>query len=181
MRYLLCLFLLSPFGFLKAQSGWQKLPLYDTSGEKQHLRLPDNKMLVLVFLSPECPLCKRYAPRLAELSHAFRGEAVFAGIIPGRSYTLKAVKAYQTDYNIPFILLKDESLAFSHSLEAQVTPEVFVLSPDGDILYRGLIDNGIAALGKRRTVTTEHYLADALRKKNAIHTTSAIGCMINDL
>ncbi|GEP93917.1 redoxin domain-containing protein [Chitinophaga cymbidii] len=181
MRYLLCLFLLSPFGFLKAQSGWQKSPLYDTSGVKQHLRLPDNKMLVLVFLSPECPLCKRYAPRLAEVSRAFRREAVFVGIIPGQTYSLKAIKAYQRDYNIPFMLLKDESLAFSHSLAAQVTPEVFVLSPDGGILYRGLIDNGIAALGKRRTVTTEHYLADALMKKNTIRTTQAIGCMINDL
>lgn len=137
-------------------------------------------MLVLIFLSPECPLCKKYAPRLRELHQTFRDEAVFAGVIPGQTFALNEIKTYQHDYKIPFVLLKDDNLALSRSLKAKVTPEVMVISAGGQLLYRGLIDNGIAGLGKQRTVVTEHYLANAILKKNKISSTTAIGCMIND-
>ena len=180
MRYVLLLILLLPFAPLQAQSDWQKAPLRDTSGAIRHLRLPGKKILVVLFLSPECPLCKRYVPRLRELQQAFRDEAVFAGIIPGKSYSLNAIKAYQNDFQIPFVLLKDDNLSFSRSLKTSVTPEVMLIGPDGAMLYRGLIDNGMAFPGKQRTVITEHYLADALMKKNKLTSTTPIGCLIND-
>lgn len=180
MRYIFIILLILTANAVNAQREWKKFALQDTSGRMQRLQLPKNKMLVLVFVSPECPLCKKYAARLRELSETFRQEAVFVGIIPGKTYTMKAIREYQQHYHIPFTLLKDESLAFTRSMKAEVTPEVMLVGQDGDIYYRGLIDNGIASLGRQRTVVTEHYLSDAILKKSMVRSTKAIGCMIND-
>lgn len=180
MRWTFILLMMMATGSAKAQQEWKKFALQDTNGRTLQLQLPKDKMLVLVFVSPECPLCKKYASRLRELSATFRQEAVFVGIIPGKTHTMKAIREYQQDYNIPFTLLKDESLAFTRSMKAEVTPEVMLVGPDGAILYRGLIDNSVAGLGKQRTVVTEHYLSDAIMQKNIVRRTKAIGCLIND-
>jgi hypothetical protein len=53
----------------------------------------------------------------------------------------------------------------------------------GELLYRGRIDDGYAALGKKRAVVTEHDLRDALDaiaagKPVKKAKTKAIGCLI---
>jgi hypothetical protein len=67
---------------------------------------------------------------------------------------------------------------------ANVTPEVAVLSSAGEVLYLGRIDNRIEDFDKRRTVTTEFDLKDALDavltgKAVARPRTTAVGCGIN--
>jgi hypothetical protein len=61
---------------------------------------------------------------------------------------------------------------------------VAVLSATGEVLYLGRIDNRIEDFDKRRTVTTEFDLKDALDailagKTVARPRTTAVGCGIN--
>lgn len=67
--------------------------------------------------------------------------------------------------------------------KATVTPEAVVVDRNGEIRYRGRIDNFYADLGKPRQQITQHDLADALNAvlagKPVLHPeTKALGCYI---
>ncbi|MCK7560147.1 hypothetical protein MKQ70_36605 [Chitinophaga sedimenti] len=70
-------------------------------------------------------------------------------------------------------------------LKATTTPEVVLLDKHGNIYYRGLIDNWVSALGKKRARATELYFSDALSGLVAGSLikptfTAPIGCLINE-
>lgn len=155
-----------------------------TSGDKP-FSLTLKKPAVLVFLSPECPLSKNYAPVLSSLAKA-HPSVQFYGVFPGKAYTLKEIRAYGTEYSLNFPLLLDPAKQLTRYTKATVTPEVVFLSPQGRVLYSGKIDNWAVSLGKQRQVITEHYLKDAFRqwesgKQITISRTDPVGCLINDI
>jgi hypothetical protein len=63
-------------------------------------------------------------------------------------------------YTFPYLLDPKESLAAFTG--ATTTPEAAVLSPAGDLLYLGRIDNRLEDYGKQRVQITEFDLKDAL-------------------
>ena len=82
-----------------------------------------------------------------------------------------------------FALKRDSAQSAALRLKAQITPEAFVLSEQGSILYRGRIDNEFPALGARRSIVTERDLDNALAalvrgKSPKTKQTSPVGCMI---
>ena len=84
-------------------------------------------------------------------------------------------------YGFPYLFDPEELLAAYTG--AAVTPEAAVLSPAGQLLYLGRIDNRLEEYGERRTQVTEFDLRDAL---DAILSgtpvrrarTKALGCAI---
>jgi hypothetical protein len=81
-------------------------------------------------------------------------------------------------------MLIDPGQVLTPLLGAHVTPEAIVVSPDGETLYKGRIDNLFYALGRRRSVITEHDLQDVLQnvadgKPVSPRTTKALGCYIS--
>jgi hypothetical protein len=69
-------------------------------------------------------------------------------------------------------------------MQATITPEVFVMNQKKEIVYSGRIDNWAYELGKKRTVITEHDLANVLENLNKgivvkPYQTKAVGCFIN--
>lgn len=143
------------------------------------------KPAVFVFLSPECPLCKNYAPILGSLMEAHPG-VEFYGIFPGKSYSLREITAYGTEYSLKFPLLLDADKSLTRYMKATVTPEVVYMNSEGTILYSGKIDDWAVSLGKQRQVVTKHYLKDALRQSESgkpiiISQTEPVGCLINDI
>lgn len=185
MRWLLLICLLCYTGLSNAQTfregAVRRFSLRDTSGRVQSLRLPAGKMLAVLFLSPECPLCKSYAPVLRKLQEQFADQVSFVGIIPGEGYSLDLIRQYQADYHLTFPLLQDKGKQLSDYLQARVTPEAMLFDQQGHLLYRGLIDNGVVSLGARRRVITARYLEAAILRKEHTATTytKAIGCLIN--
>lgn len=144
-----------------------------------------NKPAVLIFLSPDCPLSKNYAPVLNSLAKK-HPRVKFYGIFPGKSYSSEEIIAYGKDYDLVFPLLSDPLKQLSGYLKAKVTPEVILINPQGVVLYTGLIDNWAVSLGKQRRVITHHYLEDALTgfetgKEIAVRHTEPVGCLINDI
>src|SRR5215467_6530370 len=120
------------------------------------------KLAVIVFLSPECPLCKNYSLTLNQLSKEYSSSVRIVGIIPGKAYSTADVKEYIDKYKINFDIFIDSSKSISDVLEAKVTPEVFLFRKDRVILYHGAIDNWIKQLGMQSAMPTEFYLRDAV-------------------
>ena len=155
-----------------------------TTGNKVY-SLPLDKPAVVVFLSPDCPLSKNYAPVLTSLAKKHPGINFF-GIFPGRSYSSEEISEYGKGYGLNFPLLSDPSKQLSGYMKAKVTPEVMLINPQGVILYTGLIDNWAVSLGKKRQVITNHYLEEAISsyesgRQITVSHTEPVGCLINDI
>ena len=161
-------------------------PLTETIKNSKALLQDDGKPLRLfIFLSPECPLCKRYSPLLKELHGQFEQNVEFYGVVPGKSYSVEEVKKYGIKNNLAFPLLIDEDKKLSNYLQASATPEVILLNRNYEMIYKGAIDNLLVKLGKQRLKATENFLQEAISQSLANHRvtvkrTKAIGCRIND-
>ncbi len=143
------------------------------------------KMVAVVFLSPECPLCQNYSLVLNRLQARFGKEMDIAGIFPGKSNSLSECRAFRAKYNIQFLLFTDTLKSLSKALGASITPEVFLLDQEKKLLYHGAIDNWVTALGKQRRKATENYLEDGIEeylKGESVKTKEVkpIGCFINE-
>ena len=178
---------------LPAQTGFaygniSSYSLFDVNTEKSlHLdKAPSGKKLSLfIFLSPECPLCQNYSTLLNSLRSLYADQVDQYGVIPGASYSTKEVRTFEQKYRIIFPLLIDHSKKFTNYLQATVTPEVILLGPKDELLYKGAIDDLLQDLGKRRLKATKNYLQDAIEaslhnKVVPVNQTKAVGCLIND-
>lgn len=161
------------------------LSLTDMAGKPAFLHLDGTQQyLVIVFLSPECPLCQNYTAVLDKLAGVYKGKIALYGIIPGKSYSTVQAEKFRTDYHIGFDLLFDRHFQLSRLLKATTTPEAFLINRKNEVLYTGLIDNWAASLGVQRTVVTKHYLSDAIDASlhhlpANPHSTRPVGCLIN--
>ncbi|RQO78759.1 alkyl hydroperoxide reductase [Pedobacter sp. KBW01] len=169
-------------GNLVSATKIETIKLVNLSGKESRINL--DKTIVIVFLSPECPLCKNYLPGLVKLQNANK-QINFYGVIPGNSYSLKDITELKNEYGINFDLLTDRNKKLSKYLGATTTPEVFLINKMGVIMYSGLIDNWASSLGQKRLVITEKYLEQAIKDqingKQTFKKTIPVGCLINDI
>ena len=91
-------------------------------------------------------------------------------------------------YNLPFSVTLDynhtveEPGEYTQLYQPVVTPEVFI-ELNGEIIYRGMIDNSYQELGQW-SLPTEHYLVDVLASimngDSLVYLENqAVGCFIN--
>ncbi|MEP7251941.1 MAG: redoxin family protein [Ginsengibacter sp.] len=158
--------------------------LANVGGSAEHIDASSKSILVITFLSPECPVCKNYSGKLVEYKKKYADEVSFVGIIPG-SFEANDVKEFQKTYMPSWTLLRDTALQLTHYLHGEVTPEVLVIdNKDGVLIYKGAIDDWMVALGKTRNHISNHYLDMAINNfinnKPAIPFTKPVGCLIND-
>jgi thiol-disulfide isomerase/thioredoxin len=142
------------------------------------------KATVLIFVATECPNSNSYAPILARLYREYspRGIAFF-NVYSDPSETSATVRKHDTDFETPFPALLDPHQTLARETGARSTPEVVILSPSGQKLYRGRVDNRFVEPGKTRYQPTENDLDEALgailRGKAVPHAvTRTIGCAI---
>ncbi|MCF6407959.1 redoxin domain-containing protein [Chitinophaga filiformis] len=144
---------------------------------------PTGKPVVYIFLSPECPLCKNYAPVLQSLQNKYK-DIQFYGIISGQTFTKSEVAEYAKDYNITFPILMDTDKKVANYLNATVTPEALLIGNNGKEYYRGLIDDWVTGLGTKRVKATRKYLelaiSNLLTGNELVSRTTPIGCLISN-
>jgi hypothetical protein len=137
---------------------------------------------VLIFYWQDCPVSNSYAPELNRLCAGHTNLAWYiVQVDPELSRRQATDHARKFDLHPPVLL--DPQHYLVKQLQATVTPEVVVVGKEGQLLYRGRIDDGWAALGKKRATVSQHDLQDALDAivagrpvKN--RETKAIGCLI---
>lgn len=162
------------------------IKLRDYQQQKQvTIDIASKPLTVLVFLSPECPLCKNYTKTLNELNTEFSGDIQLLGIIPGSTYSAEEIDGFINKYHITFPIQVDASNAVANYVNATVTPQAVLINTKARLLYTGAIDNWAQDLGRQRVEISEHYLFDAINQSLQslpvkIAKTTPIGCKIND-
>jgi hypothetical protein len=144
------------------------------------------RAVVLVFIVTDCPIANSYAPELNRLylEYAPRGARIFL-IQADPQLSVEDARRHAREYQLQPPVVLDAQHAWVQKVGATKTPEAAVLSPAGELLYLGRIDDRYADLGKRREQVTSHDLRDALEAVLAGRPverprSTAVGCTIPD-
>jgi hypothetical protein len=182
MKYLCAIFLLAAGVCLEAGAA-PDLVMKDLQDVPRHPLHPVDKAgSVLVFYGQDCPVSNGYAPELNRIA-ASRTNFVFYIVQVDPELTAAAAREHARQYQLSMPVLLDPAHRLVKLAGAVVTPEAVVFGKDGQILYRGRIDDGYAAPGKKRAVIGKHDLCDALDAITAGEPvkqkeTKAFGCVI---
>ncbi len=144
----------------------------------------EKKLLVVVFINPECPITQKYTRTLNELSDSLNESTLFVGVIPGKLFNGRKITDFRKEFAFKIPIIKDEQYAITKTLSATVYPEVVLLNQKSEKLYSGKIDNWYESVGNYRAEPTEFYLKEAIKEylhNGTVSTksTKAVGCFIN--
>jgi peroxiredoxin len=146
--------------------------------------LRQQKATVLLFVATDCPNSNTYAPAMARLYRDYETRGVlFFNVYSDPDETGASVRQHDIEYQVPFPALLDPHQALARLTGARSTPEAVILSPTGQTLYRGRVDDRFADIGKTRFNPSKDDLREALEtvlegKSVAVPVTRVIGCAI---
>jgi peroxiredoxin len=157
--------------------------LADTAG-KLHTRdeWTDKSAVVFLFLAKECPAVNGYAATMERIATDYSKRRVLVyGIHCDPDVTAEAAQQHAKEFGLSFPILMDADQTVSRQIGVTRTATAVVIDRNGQVLYRGRIDDRYPAPGKRRDEARTHELADALNfvlagKKPAIRETEVVGC-----
>ena len=138
--------------------------LQDVDGREATLKdWSGKKAVILFFLGAECPVSNGYAPLMQRLAdkYAPRGVACY-GVHCDSTLNAKAAAEHAKEYGLAFRVLLDPDQTVAGPAGVRVTPEAVVVSTEGNVLYRGRIDDRYSRDGKRRDFPTVNDLEAAL-------------------
>ena len=157
------------------------LKIRDVNGKVYQI---ENRISVFVFMDVECPISQFFTKNLQTLSVKFAKEGIiFIAVFPTKYTNENEIKSFNNKYNFTIPSVLDKFQHITKLLNANVTPEVFVLNKKSEIVYSGCIDNSFFALGKLNLNPQKFYLEQTfeLLINNKIPLKShveAIGCEI---
>jgi len=158
----------------------QDFTLEDYNGAKHSLSdYRDSKAIVLMFIATQCPVSNSYNGRMNDLYKDYHDKQVaFIGINSNKQESVEEIKNHAQQKGFKFPVLKDWNNVIANKLGATVTPEIYVLNPELEILYHGRIDNS-----SRIERVTSDDLRNALdeilsSKPVTVSSTKAFGCTI---
>lgn len=122
---------------------WEKMPNVD--GEKLGLSdLKEKRIVVLFFTCNHCPMSKKYAKRIEDLSREFAEQGVmFIGMNVSRKpgEDLEGMRKTREKLGWEFPYLKDESGKLAGAYGATATPQFFLLDGERRVVYMGALDD----------------------------------------
>jgi len=145
------------------------------------------KAVVLEWVNPNCPFSDRHAREhtMTEL-HKKYGQVAWLGInstSPSHRDFLKPAdyQAYNQKNGINYAILYDESGQVGHAYDAKTTPHMFIIDPQGKIVYNGAIDDdpsGRKAKAERANYVDGGLAAELAGKKLDPAATKPYGCSV---
>ena len=158
----------------------------DVLGDKYSLPGPDDcKAVVLLFCGHDCPISNGYTKEIVRLCKEYMPKKVaFCVIYADADLGADDARRHAKEYGFTCPAILDPKMSLALKVGAAVKPEAAVLSPKGELLYLGRIDDIYADFGKRRSQPTCRELKDALDailagKAITVARTKAIGCHID--
>lgn len=135
----------SASGTVGAQAPAFRLP--DLSGQEHSLVDYRGKVVVLEWINPNCPFSDRHAREhtMTNLHHEY-GDVAWLAINStspdSRDFlTPDEHAAWARERGIDYTILYDRRGEVGHAYGARTTPHMFIIDPDGVILYNGAIDD----------------------------------------
>jgi peroxiredoxin len=176
--------------FLACSMAWAASPpRFELRDAKGATHRPEEwrgkRAVMLFFMMTDCPLANGYVPEMNRLRGVYEPQGVaFYAIQSDNTVSEAVVQKYAQDFAYSFPVLNDPKLTLARFAGAKVTPEVAILSPTGEVLYLGRIDNKAEDITHPRYAATEPELRNALDavlagKAPKEARTRAVGCAIN--
>lgn len=121
----------------------ENFTLNDYNGKTVSLSdFKDSKAIVVMFIATKCPVSNAYNKRMAALYHDYSPKDVaFIGINSNKAEPPDEIRSHAKEHGLDFVILKDVNNQIADKLEASVTPEIYVLNGDFEVLYHGRIDD----------------------------------------
>ena len=137
--------------------------------------------LIVVMRDPDCPLCKKYAPRIKRLKDD--ADRLGFGYLLVNPYDRETAQRDVEMYGFSGRYAVDRDERLVQALAANTTTEAFVIDAGWTLVYRGMIDDQYG-LGYTRNLPDREYLTDALADVAAGRTvrvpaTEGQGCLLN--
>ena len=138
-----------------------------------------------LFITSDCPISNYYAPTIQQLCRdAGRNGMSCTLVYEDVDFDDGRLRAHLSEYgyrDIQATVDRDRSIA--RRAGATVTPQAVLWDSQGNVRYRGRIDNRYASLGKPRRVVTDRTLENAVDavlagRAVAVPETPALGCHI---
>ena len=117
--------------------------LKDYNGKDYSLSdFKDSKAIVIIFVATECPVSNAYNSRMESIYNDYKNKnVVLIGINSNKAEDIGRIKEHAKSKGLTFPILKDEKNIIADKFRASVTPEVFVLNNNFEVLYHGRIDD----------------------------------------
>ena len=175
-----CFLLIEDFAIQPSENKIQNFTLPDYDGKMHSLTdYKDSKAIVIIFIATECPVSNAYNSRMENLYKEYESKGVaFIGINSNKAESVERMKEHAEENGLTFTILKDKNNVVADDLDASVTPEVYVINNNFELLYHGRIDNS----KNEKDVETQD-LKNALDeilsgKEVTTNATKAFGCTI---
>ena len=154
--------------------------LPDTGGKTVEVgNWNQSKATVILFVATQCPVSNAYNERMENLAKTYAAKGVrFVGVNSNKQESSAEIAQHSKEHGFTFPVLKDNNNVVADRFVAKVTPEVYVVNAQGDLVYHGQIDNS-----QNETKVKARPLAAALDAVLANQPvtpseTSAFGCSI---
>jgi peroxiredoxin len=165
--------------------------LTDSTGTAHKLSDFKGKTVVLEWLNHGCPFVKKQydSGNMQKLQRKYTGEGVvwlsIVSSAPGKQGHMTADDTNKTRAEkgaAPTAVLLDEDGTVGQLYAAKVTPELFIVSPEGKLIYAGGIDDK-KSVDPADVATAKNYVAQALDetlagKPVSEAKTEAYGCSV---
>ncbi|GEP45810.1 redoxin domain-containing protein [Brevifollis gellanilyticus] len=157
MRFLPLLLLTSflqaaPPAELPATDGKSYAPL-DAGGKKA---------VVLFFVSPFCSTTRPFMKEINAIAAEYADRAAVTLVHSDSEITVLTAFQHADMEKVQARVLIDQQQELAKHLGATITPESFILSPTGEVLYKGRINDLYLGPTKRQRAATTKDLRDAL-------------------
>jgi thiol-disulfide isomerase/thioredoxin len=120
------------------------------------------KVLVLFFVSPFCSTTRPFMQEINAIAADYADQAAVALVHSDAEITLETAFQHAEMEKVTARVLIDQQQLLARHLGATVTPEAFILSPEGQVLYQGRIHDLYLGPTKRQRAATTRDLRDAL-------------------
>ena len=139
-----------------------------------------NKAVVLMFIATKCPVSNAYNDRMRDIANEYGKKGIlFVGINSNNTESESEVRSHAQEHGFAFTLVKDPGNKVADLYNAQHTPEIFVVGPDGKLLYHGRIDENQQEPAKVTSPDLKNALNEILAGQPiAKAETKAFGCSI---
>ena len=175
-------------------AGRAPAPAFDLKDlEGKIVKLADfkGKTVVLEWFNPDCPLVRNSHTKgsLVSTAKTWRAKgivwlAINSSAEGKQGFGLEANQAGRTKFALENPILLDPTGATGKAYGATNTPHMFVVDPEGNLAYRGAIDNSPDGEGDSPTSgTLVNYVSQALEELGAgkpvsVPETKAYGCSV---
>lgn len=148
------------------------------TGSFVNIKIKSQKAFVLIFLSTECPNSQAHIAEIKKLAEKYP-DFLFAAVHANANESLEGARLYFQRLKLPFTVLQDEHGVLADRFKALKTPQAYVVSPEGGILYQG----GVTDSAKPETAK-EFFLQNALediKKGESVKVAEGrvLGCVIS--